>query len=287
MNKKTLKVYITTLIRRIIADDFPGMASEMAYMFVIGIFPLMLLLMSVYGWLGKKTILFQILNTLSAVAPSDAINLLKNVLSEVMIFEHGGLMAIIGFAIVLGLSSNIFAVIMKGLNRAYGLQETRSFIHTRILSVVMLFINTFLLFICTNLIVFGKVILSVILHYIILPNEIIHWILVTRWPVAFIALYVLTFLNYYYLPCIVKHNKYRRRSIFAGTMFFSVAWLLGSWMFSVYLDNLNTYNRVYGTIGAVAILMVWLYYTSIVLLIGGEMNSQVYKKLLIERSNSH
>lgn len=287
MNKETLKVYITTLIRRIIADDFPGMASEMAYMFVIGIFPLMLLLMSVYAWLGKKTLLFPVLNFLSTVAPNDAINLLKKVLSEVMIFEHGGLMAIIGFSIVLGLSSNIFAVIMKGLNRAYGLHETRSFIYTRILSVVMLFINAFLLFISTNLIVFGKVILQFVLHYVILPPEIVNWILVTRWPVAFISLYILTFLNYYFLPCITKHNKYRRKSILAGTMFFSVFWLLGSWLFSVYLDNLNTYNKVYGTIGAVAILMVWLYYTSIVLLIGGEMNSQVYKKLLTERSNNH
>ncbi len=287
MNKETLKAYILNLINRIIADDFPGMAAEMAYMFVIGIFPLMLLLMSLYGWLGKKYILFPILDFLSNVAPNDAINLLKKVLGEVIIFEHGGLMAIIGFSIVLGLSSNVFAVIMKGLNRAYGLQETRSFIYTRILSVVMLFINAFLLFISTNLIVFGKVIIEFIIQYIYVPQEIIHWILVTRWPVAFVALYVMTFLNYYFLPCITKHNKYRRKSILAGTLFFSVFWLLGSWLFSVYLNNLNTYNKVYGTIGAVAILMVWLYYTSIVLLIGGEMNSQVYKQLLIKRSNSH
>ncbi len=287
MDKETLKVYITNLVRRIIADDFPGMAAEMAYMFVIGIFPLMLLLMSIYGWLGKKTLLFPILNFLSNVAPNDAISLLKKVLGEVMIFEHGGLMAIIGFAIVLGLSSNIFAVIMKGLNRAYGLQETRSFVYTRILSVVMLFINAFLLFISTNLIVFGKVILEFVLNYMTLPQELVHWVLVTRWPVAFVSLYFLTFLNYYFLPCITKHNKYRRKSILAGTLFFSVFWLLGSWLFSVYLDNLNTYNKVYGTIGAVAILMVWLYYTSIVLLIGGEMNSQVYKELLTKRSATH
>ena len=285
MNKETLKVYIINLIRRIIADDFPGMAAEMAYMFVIGIFPLMLLLMSVYAWLGKKTLIFPVLNFLSSVAPSEAINLLKKVLGEVMIFEHGGLIAIVGFSIVLGLSSNIFAVIMKGLNRAYGLQETRNFIHTRILSIVMLFINAFLLFICTNLIVFGKVILDFVLNYIVLPPEIIHWFLVTRWPVSFAALYLMTFINYYFLPCITKHNKYRRRSILAGTLFFSVFWLLGSWLFSVYLDNLNTYNKVYGTIGAFAILMVWLYYTSIVLLIGGEMNSQVYKQLLVKRSS--
>jgi len=290
MNKETLKIYILNLIRRIISDDFPGMAAEMAYMFVIGIFPLMLLLMSVYAWLGKKTLLFPILNFLSTVAPSEAINLLKKVLNEVIIFEYNGFMAIIAFSIIIGLSSNIFAVIMKGLNRAYGLTETRSFIHTRILSVVMLFINAFLLFICTNLIVFGKVIIEFIIvflniHSIAVPQEIINWVLVTRWPVSFIALYIMTFINYYFLPCITKQNKYRRRSILAGTLFFSVFWLLGSWLFSVYLDNLNTYNKVYGTIGAVAILMVWLYYTSIVLLIGGEMNSQVYKQLIVKRSS--
>lgn len=292
MNKETLKIYILNLIRRIISDDFPGMAAEMAYMFVIGIFPLMLLLMSVYAWLGKKTLLFPILNFLSTVAPSEAINLLKKVLNEVIIFEYNGFMAIIAFSIIIGLSSNIFAVIMKGLNRAYGLTETRSFIHTRILSVVMLFINAFLLFICTNLIVFGKVIIEFIIvflniHSVAVPQEIINWVLVTRWPVSFIALYVMTFINYYSLPCITKHNKYRRKSILAGTLFFSVFWLLGSWLFSVYLDNLNTYNKVYGTIGAVAILMVWLYYTSIVLLIGGEMNSQVYKQLIVNKRASH
>ena len=286
MNKETFKIYIQNLIKRIIEDDFPGMASEMAYMFVIGIFPLMLLLMSVYGWLGKKTLLYPILNFLSTVAPNDAINLLRKVLGEVMIFEHGGLIAIVGFSIVLGLSSNIFAVIMKGLNRAYGLQETRSFVQTRILSVIMLFINAFLLFISTNLIVFGKVILDFISNYVELPNEVVSIILVTRWPIAFISLYILTFLNYYYLPCITKHNKYRRKSILAGTMFFCVCWLLGSWLFSLYLDNINTYNKVYGSIGAVAILIVWLYYTSIVLLIGGEMNAQVYKQLITQRTHN-
>ena len=286
MNKETFKIYIQNLIKSIIDNDFPGMASEMTYMFVIGIFPLMLLLMSVYGWLGKKTLLYPILNFLSTVAPNDAINLLKKVLGEVMIFEHGGLMAIIGFSIVLGLSSNIFAVIMKGLNRAYGLQETRSFIKTRILSVVMLFINAFLLFISTNLIVFGAVILEFILNYVEVPQNIVNTILVTRWPVTFVSLYILTFLNYYYLPCITNHNKYRRRSILAGTMFFCVAWLLGSWLFSIYLEHINTYNKVYGSIGAFAILIVWLYYTSIVLLIGGEMNAQVYKQLITQRTKA-
>ena len=62
-------------------------------------------------------------------------------------------------------------------------------------------------------------------------------------------------------------------------MFFTTFWLVGSWGFSIYVNNLSTYNLVYGTIGAFFILMIWLYYTSILLLIGGEINSQVYNQL--------
>ena len=69
------------------------------------------------------------------------------------------------------------------------------------------------------------------------------------------------------------------RSVLPGTFFFSFFWMIGSWGFSLYLSNLNTYNRVYGTIGAFAILMVWLYYTSLIVLIGGEINSRVYARL--------
>ncbi len=56
-------------------------------------------------------------------------------------------------------------------------------------------------------------------------------------------------------------------------------WLVASWGFSIYVNNLKTYNMVYGTIGAFAVLMVWLYYTSILILIGGEINSQKYNRL--------
>lgn len=283
MTKKTLQNYILNLIKRIVDDDFPGMASEMAFMFVIGIFPFMLLLMSLFAWLGKKSLLFPVIDYLSTVAPNEAIALIKKVLNEVIIFEHGGIIAIAGFFMLIFLSSNIFAVIIKGLNRAYGIPETRNFFQTRFLSVIMIFVNAFLLFISINLVIFGKIIMEFILNYTALPGHIVHIILVTRWPFAFLSLYAMTFINYYFLPCIHKNNRARRKSVMVGSLFFTFCWLLGSWSFSVYLDRMNTYNKVYGTIGAVAILMVWLYYTSILLLIGGEMNSQVYRRFLVKK----
>ena len=89
----------------------------------------------------------------------------------------------------------------------------------------------------------------------------------------------MAFLIYYILPDLRGNEKFKRTSALPGTFFFCSFWLLGSWGFSLYVNNLKTYNMVYGTIGAFAVLMVWLYYTSILILIGGEINSQVYNRL--------
>ena len=89
----------------------------------------------------------------------------------------------------------------------------------------------------------------------------------------------MAFLSYYILPDLKGNERFKRKSAIPGTWFFTVLWLIGSWGFSIYVNNLRTYNMVYGTIGAFAVLMIWLYYTSVLILIGGEINSQVYNQL--------
>lgn len=280
-----MKKYLKNLITKIIEADFSGMASEMAFIFILGIFPFLLFLMSLFAWLGKKSLIKPILEFLAAVIPYDIIHLINTVLNEAMIFNKGGLIAIVGLFITVALASNAVAVIMKGLNRAYQIDETRSFCYTRMLSVLMVFANAFVLFITVNLIVFGKVILNFALNYTSLADFYINLIMITRWPVSFLALYIMAFINYYILPCVQGHEKIKRKSALKGTLFFCFFWLLGSWSFSLYLNNLNTYNKVYGTIGAFAIMMVWLYYTSLIILIGGEINSQDYEKLIQKDNN--
>ena len=92
-------------------------------------------------------------------------------------------------------------------------------------------------------------------------------------------LFLLASVNYYILPA--RDYSAKRKSVIPGALFFCVFWLLGSWAFSLYINALGTYNKVYGTIGTFAILMVWLYYTSILLLIGGQVNNQTLRKLII------
>ncbi|MBQ2611891.1 YihY/virulence factor BrkB family protein [bacterium] len=267
------------LIIAIVKNDFYGMAAEMGFMMVLGIFPFMFLLMSFFGWLGNKTSIGPILRFLSAIMPEQAVNLIITVLSEVMIFSKGRLFAIIGSIVILFLSTNIMAVILKGLNRAYDVEETRSFVYTRILSFVMLLVNVLVLFLSINLIVFGKLLIHLCQTYFGMNDHMAIILLTLRWPVAFAALFLLAFLSYYILPDLKGNEKFKMKSALWGTLFFCTLWLAGSWGFSIYVNNLGTYNMVYGTIGAFAVLMMWLYYTSILILIGAEINSQVYNTL--------
>ena len=135
------------------------------------------------------------------------------------------------------------------------------------------------MFLTINLIIFGKVIINYLVNHLHISQGIGIMFLTIRWPIAFLALYVMAFLIYYILPDLRGNEKFKRASALPGTFFFCSFWLLGSWGFSIYVNNLRTYNMVYGTIGAFAVLMVWLYYTSLLILIGGEINSQVYNRL--------
>ena len=272
---KTLR----NIIKSVIENDFFGMASEMGFMLVIGIFPFMLFLTALFGWLGKHTFMHPLFVFFEQIMPNDVIKLLETVLNEVLFFSKGGLIAVLGFCITVILSTNALAIVLKGLNRAYKVEETRSFLYTRLLSLVMVFVNALVLFLSINLIIFGKVIIKFLITYIGLTAHLGDVMLCIRWPIAFIALFIMAYLHYYILPDLGGKEKLRRKSALPGTLFFCISWLIGSWWFSVYINNLHTYNFVYGTIGGFAVLMVWLYYTSILILIGGEINSQFHTKL--------
>ena len=135
------------------------------------------------------------------------------------------------------------------------------------------------MFLTINLIIFGRVIINFLVRHLHMSDGVAITLLTMRWPLAFLALYLMAFLCYYILPDLRGNEKFKRASALPGTFFFCSFWLLGSWGFSVYVNNLKTYNMVYGTIGAFAVLMVWLYYTSMLILVGGEINSQIYNRL--------
>lgn len=279
MNFKNKFKILKSIIHSVVENDFFGMASEMGFMLCIGIFPFILFLTAIFGFIGKNYFMGPIFIFMHNIMPTDVINLINTVLNEVFFFKRSGLIAILGFCITLFLSTNTLAIVAKGLNRAYKVKETRNFFYSRLLALIMVFVNTLVLFLSITLIVFGKVIIKFFVTYLGMTEHLANIMLFVRWPIAFFTLFIMAYLSYYILPDLSGNEKLRRHSALPGSIFFCISWLLGSWLFSVYINNLHTYNFVYGTIAGFAVMMMWLYYTSILILIGGEINSQLYEKL--------
>lgn len=279
MNFKNKFKTLKSIVHSVVENDFFGMASEMGFMLCIGIFPFILFLTAIFGFIGKNSFMGPIFIFMQNIMPTDVINLINTVLNEVFFFKKTGLVAILGFCITLFLSTNTLAIVAKGLNRAYKVKETRNFFYSRLLALIMVFVNTLVLFLSITLIVFGKVIVKFFVAYLGMTEHLANIMLFVRWPIAFLTLFIMAYLSYYILPDLTGHEKLRRHSALPGSIFFCISWLLGSWLFSVYINNLHTYNFVYGTIAGFAVMMMWLYYTSILILIGGEINSQLYEKL--------
>jgi len=278
MKSKTYS-FLKTTIKSIIDNDFSGMAAEMSYMLVIGIFPFMLFIMSLFTLLGKNYYITPLFLFLEKVMPAESLSLIHTVLNQVLSFASGKSVAIFGLLIAFFMSINALSVIIKGLNRAYKVEETRDFLYTRLLSLVMVIVDTLILSLSVNMIIFGRIIMRLLTTYTTLSSDTASLILAIRWPIAFMALFIMAFLHYFIFPDVSWSEELKCKSALPGTLFFCVIWLIASGGFSVYVNTLHTYNFIYGSIAAFAMLMVWFYFTSMLILIGGEINSQVHDKL--------
>ncbi len=279
MNNNKAFNFLKNTVISIIENDFSGMAAEMSYMLVIGIFPFMLFLMSLFTLMGKNYYMTPLFLFLEKVMPAESLLLIHSVLNQVLGFTSGRFVAFFGLLITFFLSINALAVVIKGLNRAYKVKETRAFLYTRLLSLVMVIVNTLVLSLSINIIIFGKIITRFLIAYTFMTPDVANILLAVRWPIAFLALFVMAFLHYYIFPDVSWSEELKCKSAIPGALFFCVIWLIASGGFSVYVNKLHTYNFVYGSIAAFAMLMIWFYFTSMLVLIGGEINSQVHDKL--------
>jgi len=258
--------------------DFPGMAAEMAYNFILALFPFFIFLISVFGLLGSRDLVNRIINAISFITPADISDILENILNKIVDSSNFGLLTF-GFVIALWSASNAINVMLKTINKTYETTEPRPYIKNRLISMLVIILITIMLFISLNLIIFGRVILEFISNFINIPWDIQYSILLVRWPISFLTLFVIAIIIYYITPNIRGNVKEKIISVMPGALFFCIFWLLGSWLFSLYVENFGRYNETFGILGGFVVLLLWLYFSSIIILTGGAINSEYYNKL--------
>jgi membrane protein len=254
-------------------DDIFGRAAELAYYFLLALIPLLVFLTSVIGIvLGSGTGLrHRLFSYLSQVMPPSAFQLIDSTMYEISRSSSGGKISF-GVLATLWAASNGLGAITKALNAAYNLEEERPWWKQRLVAIGLTIALSVLIISALTLLLFGGNIGQAIADKFGLgPVFTIAWN-VLQWPIVLIFILLSFALIYYYAPDL-RDQKWKW--ITPGSAIGVALWLVVSLGFRLYLQFFDTYSKTYGSLGAVIVLMLWLYLTGAAILFGGEVNSEI------------
>jgi len=254
-----------------VEEDLLSSAAQVAFYFAFALFPLLLFLVTLFGFVLESAadLRAEMFFYLRQVMPGSASDLVQKTIDEVTANSSGGKLTF-GIAVALYSASVGIDSIRIALNGVYNLTETRAFWKTKLLTLLMTFILAILITVALGIIFYGEKFLTLILDWINLPIRSPFFLGVLQWATVLVVLISTFALLYNYLP---KHKKNAWVWITPGAIVGIVLWLALSYAFRLYLDYFNTYDKTYGSLGAVIILMLWLYLTALVILIGGSINA--------------
>jgi membrane protein len=252
-------------------EDLLSSAATVAFYFAFALFPLLLFLITLFGLVLESAadLRAEMFFYLRQVMPGSASDLVQKTIEEVTQNSSGGKLTL-GIAIALYSASVGIDSIRIALNGVYNLTETRPWWKTKLLTLFLTFILAVLITVALGIIFYGEKFLTLILDWIKLPIPSPFFLGILQWVTVLVVLISTFALLYNYLP---KHKKRTWVWITPGAIVGIVLWLALSYAFRLYLDYFNTYDKTYGSLGAVIILMLWLYLTALVILIGGSINA--------------
>jgi len=261
-NKLNLFIH---LIAKIEKDDVFALSSQLAYYLVLSFFPFMLFLMTLVGFSDISS--GQILEGLSVVLPKRILELTQSTVKEVSDNQYTGLL---GLSIILMMwtASSAFKAIIKSVNKAYNFKEDRSFIKLSIISMLGILGLALIIILALTMLVFG----NVISEYIKNTNQ-FYEIILTIWNIfRYAFIFIIMIVIFATIYRLAPAKKLTWKEVIPGSIFSTIGWIVVSFGFSFYIDNFNNYTRFYGSLGAVFILMTWLFLISMIIIIGVEIN---------------
>jgi len=266
MNFKNIKEDVKNLIFRFQDDDILAMSSQLAYSLLMAFFPFLIFLLTIVGFSPIKS--EDVLVGLKSILPKEAYVLIRKTVVEVVDTKNGHLLSLSLIFTVWSAANGLGAVI-KGLNKAYDEEEKRSFIKVQIVAVLSTIALVFMIMAAFVFVVFG----NVLGRYIAVSLKQLDGF----WSMWNALRYVVTIINMILIFSVIYHFTPSRRlkwkEVLPGSIFTTIGWIVVSIGFAFYIDNFGNYSLVYGSLGAVVTLMTWLFISSIIILLGGELNA--------------
>ena len=257
-------------IHEIRDDDCLGRAAQLAYYFLFALFPFFLVLVTLLGYLPLPNLMDRLMEMLGEMLPGDALRLVQDNVRDLVTNERGGLLSF-GILAALWTSSSAVTAIMDGLNRAYDVEEGRPFWKVRLFAILLTVGLSLFVIASLVLLTFGPQIGGWIADQVGLGGVFQTTWNLLRWPVIVGLLILAMALVYYVAPDVEQQWQW----ITPGSVVAVIGWLVASLGFSFYVNNFGSYNATYGSIGAVIVLLTWMYVSGFLVLVGGEINAEI------------
>jgi len=248
-------------------------AAILSFYFLLALFPLLLFLIALLGSFADSgtELRHNLLTYLRAIVPVSASDLINTTVDEISQKSSGGKLSF-GLVTSLWFASSGMGAIIEGLNVAYDVKETRAWWKRTLLAIVLTIALAVLIITALALMFYGSRIAEGIAnHYGFGVAFATVWT-VLRWLFVLGFVFIAFQLIYYFAPDL---HEQQLRWLTPGAAVGVILWLLVSFLFGSYLNFYNTYSVVYGSLGAVIILLLWFYLTGVTILIGGEVNALI------------
>ena len=251
-------------------------ANGVAFSFTLAIFPAIIFLFTLTPYIQNffpEVTNDEIIGFLENILPETLYAAADTTIHDIINKQRGGLLSF-GFIMTLILSTNGMTSLMNAFNASYKTVETRGFFKMRFIATLLIFILTLSIIISIALLVVGQQLLyNNRIREIVQENISIDIIFILRLIILYIIFQIAISSIYSLAPAV--HKRWHFLSI--GSVFSTLAAIIASFGFSYYVNNFGTYNRLYGSIGVLIVLMLWLFILSLILLVGFEMNAALDK----------
>jgi membrane protein len=266
----TPKQFVKELARETQEDDIFNGAAALGYYLTLAIFPAMIFLMAVIPYLPIQHVDQAIMDLLRQALPASAAEMFSGVVKQITSEQRGGLLSF-GFLGALWATSTGMYAIMQQLNITYDVGEARSFVRARLTAIGLSLLFAVLVLGGFSLIVLGGQIQDWLGSRFGFSEALLSFFVVFRWVIIVLGLLLAFALIYYLAPNVEQRFAF----ITPGSIVGVVVLMLASLGFAWYARSFGNYDATYGSIGAVIVLMLWLYIAGLSILIGSEINALI------------
>jgi membrane protein len=248
-------------------------ANSVSFSFMMALFPTIIFFFSLIPFIPIDNLYENIMLSISNALPDKVFHYIQQTVEEIIGRQRGEVLSL-GFLLAIYFSSNGVAGLMKGFNLTTHTVETRSKWQLFIISLFLVFIIALILIISTTLLIFSSWFIKLLMGAVDSSARFTFiLVVIAKWVILFMMILMMISTIYYLAPS----GKRPFRFISAGSMLATILSLVFMMAFNYYIDNFSQYNKLYGSLGTLIILMLWINFNAIVLLIGFELNASIHE----------